>query len=208
MTPRFIITSVVLVLLFSIGFGHPVPSSQADQPTTEAILNSCSFTASPCNLSSSLQEPYMFLRNMKDSLSYRQLNVTVTFNSTAQLTDLASSLRRVHRDTHSMECPTAGDEPRTHLCASKYQFTEDHAHPPAWRANACLIGHKEDTIQLNQEGAVTTDGAQGDAIECQCEAVVAPFNVLTFTCSEGKEKFAWTTSSAIVGYTCVPTRTL
>lgn len=186
MTPRCAISSVALVLLLFFEVGYPLALAEADQPTMK-ILDSCSFAIPTCNLHNKSQEPNMYLRNMKASLKHKlMLDVTVDLNETAKATDSASFLGSAHTGVHLMG--NEGFQLRADICAWKNQFTVDHTHPPSWRLNVALIS--EEPVHLR-------------GLECQCKAIVAPFNMLTFTCSEGQEKFTWTTTSAIVGYTCV-----
>lgn len=186
MTSGFAISAVTLVLLLSFKTGYPMPlASKVCSMTVEDYLKPWLLTTPPCNLSGKNRSTAVCLRNEKDEHKLRA-NVTMNYNETVNAGHTASFLSRVS-DSVGSTGPA-----RTHPCTWKNEYTEDHAQMPSWRVGT----HPDD-----QSGTLVLASNKGRT-ECQCEAIVAPFNVLTFTCSGDSEKWTWTTTSVIVGYTC------
>ena len=186
MTPGFTISAVMLVLLLSFTVGHPMslPPTACQVPVNDN-LKPWLHIPPPCNLSGKNRSTAVCLRNWEDRYTLRP-NVTVNYDEAVSAGDTASFLSR--RVSDSVGSTGAA---RTHLCNWNNEINDDYAQMPSWRMNALLDA---------QSGAevLTSD----TRIECQCEAIVAPFNVLNFTCSGDSEKWTWITKSVIVGYTC------
>ena len=133
----------------------------------------------------------MCLRNWEDRYTLRP-NVTVNYDEAVSAGDTASFLSR--RVSDSVGSTGAA---RTHLCNWNNEINDDYAQMPLWRMNARLVGQRGAEVLIHDPS-----DPSNTRMECQCEAIVAPLNMLDFTCSGDSEKWTWTTTSVIVGYTC------
>lgn len=189
MTPGFTVRAVMVLVLLPFKIGCPMPlATGACSLTFEALQT---LTMSPCSLSGENRSTAVSLSIKMYSGPQLELRLNATVDGESAYGTSTKSFLNNNVPVRD----TGGD--RKQPCISTHHISEDYSQPPTWRVQVNLEEPTRGVVVVESKNSTSIN-----RVNCLCEPVVAPFNVLAFSCSGGRETWTWTTTSVTVGYTC------